>query len=213
MNGDWAETGPAESVRSADRDFVSGFRWIGRSLRSGACLGGIPRLDRWCRHAPCRALGQRGVSVGGRVCQGIVRSTESVSGRRERANVPAVGYRVDVGDRNIAFSTDQNGSNPAWADLASGVNLLVAHVAVPETVGGLGASLHAKPSVWGRMATDADVGTLLLSHLSRVAPRDPSTTGDDLPEITDRLSFVRSTYNGPLLIAEDLMCVPLTDTP
>ena len=59
--------------------------------------------------------------------------------------------------------------------------MLVVHVAVPETAGGLGAALHAKPSVWGQMATDASVGTLVLSHLSRVAPRksDSDLSGFD----------------------------------
>ncbi len=120
--------------------------------------------------------------------------------------VPAIGYRIDIGDVSIAFSSDQNGSDPAFAEFASGVDVLVVHLAVPETVSGFGAALHAKPSVWGQMATDAGVGTLVLSHLSSIAPRNAQ---GDLPGFTEKLAHLRSRYKGPLVIAEDLMCVPV----
>jgi len=120
--------------------------------------------------------------------------------------VPAVGYRIDIGDVSIAFSSDQNGSDPAFAEFASGVDVLVVHVAVPETARGFGAALHAKPSVWGQMATDAGVGTLVLSHLSSIAPRNAE---GDLAGFGEKLAHLRSRYEGPLVIAEDLMCVPL----
>ena len=120
--------------------------------------------------------------------------------------VPAIGYRIDIGDVSIAFSSDQNGSDPAFAEFAAGVDVLVVHLAVPETASGFGAALHAKPSVWGQMATDAGVGTLVLSHLSSIAPR---TAEGDLPGFTEKLAHLRSRYKGPLVIAEDLMCVPV----
>ena len=120
--------------------------------------------------------------------------------------VPAVGYRIDVGDVSVAFSSDQNGSNPAFVEFASGVDILVVHVAVPETQTGFGADLHARPSVWGQMATDAKIGTLVLSHLSRIPPRNAQ---GDLPDFGEKLAHVRSRYKGPLVIAEDLMCIPV----
>jgi ribonuclease BN (tRNA processing enzyme) len=121
-------------------------------------------------------------------------------------NVPAVGYRIDVGDVSIAFSSDQNGSDPAFVEFASGVDILVVHVAVPEAIKGFGAGLHAKPSVWGQMATDANVGTLVLSHLSRIAPRNAE---GHLPDFDGKLTHVRARYKGALVIAEDLMCIPV----
>ena len=120
--------------------------------------------------------------------------------------VPAVGYRIDVGDISIAFSSAQNGSNPAFVAFASGVDVLVVHVAVPETQKGFGADLHAKPSVWGQMATDAKVGTLVLSHLSSIAPQNAE---GDLPDFSEKLAHLRTRYKGPLVIAEDLMCIPV----
>lgn len=120
--------------------------------------------------------------------------------------VPAIGYRVDIGNVSIAFSSDQNGSDPAFAEFASDVDVLVVHVAVPESASGSGADLHAKPSVWGQMATDANVGTLVLSHLSAIAPRKDD---NDLTGFDEKLAHLRSTYDGPLVIAEDLICVPI----
>jgi ribonuclease BN (tRNA processing enzyme) len=118
--------------------------------------------------------------------------------------VPAVGYRIDIGDVSIAFSSDQNGSDPAFAEFASGADILVVHLTVPETVTGFGGDLHAKPSVWGQMATDAEVGTLVLSHLMRVPP---NTGEGDLPSFDNKLEHLRSTYKGSFVIAEDLMCI------
>ena len=106
------------------------------------------------------------------------------------ANVPAVGYRVDVGDASVAFSSDQNGSDPAFAEFASGVDVLVVHFMVPEQST---SDLHARPSVWGQMATDAGVGTLVLSHRP-----------DDISEM---LPALRERYDGPFVVADDLMCV------
>jgi ribonuclease BN (tRNA processing enzyme) len=118
--------------------------------------------------------------------------------------VPAVGYRIDIGDISIAFSSDQNGSDPAFAEFASGADILVVHLTVPETVTGFGGDLHAKPSVWGQMATDAGVETLVLSHLMRVPP---NTKEGDLPSFDEKLEHLRSTYKGSFVIAEDLMCL------
>jgi ribonuclease BN (tRNA processing enzyme) len=125
------------------------------------------------------------------------------------ADVPAVGYRVDIGDVSIGFSSDQNGSDPAFAEFVAGVDVLVVHLAAAETASGFGAALHAKPSVWGQMATDAGVGTLVLSHLSRTAPRGPRNPEGDLPGLRESLDHLRSRFDGPLVIAEDLMCVPV----
>jgi ribonuclease BN (tRNA processing enzyme) len=118
--------------------------------------------------------------------------------------VPAVGYRIDTGDVSIVFSSDQNGSDPAFAKFASGADILVVHLAVPEAVTGFVGDLHAKPSVWGQMATDANVGKLVLSHLSGVPP---GTAEGDLDSLDEKLTHLRSTYKGSFVIAEDLMCI------
>ncbi len=120
--------------------------------------------------------------------------------------MPAIGYRIDVGDVSIAFSSDQNGSDPAFIEFASGVVVLVVHAAVSESATGFASDLHAKPSVWEQMATDAEVRMLVLSHLTNIAPRDADGKVSGFDE---RLANIRSNYEGPLVIAEDLMCVPV----
>ncbi len=61
------------------------------------------------------------------------------------ADVPAVGYRVDVGDASVAFSSDQNGSDPAFIEFARDVDVLVVHLGRGEDGGGRVADLHARP--------------------------------------------------------------------
>ena len=68
-------------------------------------------------------------------------------------NVPAVGYRIDVGEASIAFSSDQTGTNPVFTELIRGVDVLVVHFAASEEAEGVTANLHAKPSVWGQIAS------------------------------------------------------------
>ena len=113
------------------------------------------------------------------------------------ADVPTIGFRVDVGDASIAFASDQNGSNPAFIDLARDADVLVIHMAVPESAAGPMAALHAKPSVWGRMAAAARAGRVLVSHIAA-----PSAE-----ELQTRLGILRENYSGPVTVAEDLMCV------
>lgn len=111
--------------------------------------------------------------------------------------VPTVGYRIDVGESSVAFSSDQNGSDPAFTDFVRGVDVLVVHFAGSEESAGVVSDLHAQPSVWGQMATDADVGRLVLSHLS---------ANQDLDE---NVNHLRTRYRGALTVADDLLCVPL----
>jgi ribonuclease BN (tRNA processing enzyme) len=111
-------------------------------------------------------------------------------------DVPALGFRVEVGNRSIAFSSDQNGSDPSFIEFVTKVDLLVVHFAGNED--GTGRSdLHAKPSVWGKIANDAEIGSLVLSHLS---------SNQNFEANVDAL---RAVYSGPLIIAEDLMCLPI----
>ena len=109
-------------------------------------------------------------------------------------DVPALGFRVDVGGRSVAFSSDQNGSDPRFIDFVEDVDLLVVHFAGNEDGSGR-ADLHAKPSVWGKIANEAKVGRLILSHLSINQ------------NFESNLVALEEVYSGPLTIAEDLMCM------
>ena len=109
-------------------------------------------------------------------------------------DVPALGFRVEVGGRSIAFSSDQNGTDPSFVEFVKDVDLLVVHFAGNEDGSGR-ADLHAKPSVWGKIANEAKVGRLILSHLSMNQ------------NFESNLVALKAVYSGPLTIAEDLMCM------
>ncbi len=115
------------------------------------------------------------------------------------ADVPTVGYRVDVGDVSVAFSSDQNGSDPAFVEFARDVDVLVVHLGGAETSTGRSAELHARPSVWGALAADAGAGRVVASHVSTSSPQ----------VLADSLGYLRAAYGGPVTVGEDLLCVPL----
>jgi ribonuclease BN (tRNA processing enzyme) len=113
--------------------------------------------------------------------------------------VPAVAYRVEIGGASVAFSGDTDGNNGNLERLARGVDLLVAHNAVREGATGVERALHMPPSVIGRIARDAEVKRLILSH------RMLRTLGhEDETEVQ-----VRKAFTGPMSFANDLECFPV----
>jgi ribonuclease BN (tRNA processing enzyme) len=113
--------------------------------------------------------------------------------------VPAVAFRVRTGDTTLVFASDQNGSNPAFVELAAGANLLIMHMAIPETSEGVARRLHAPPSVIGEIAAAADPGTLVLSHFMQRSLRD----------LEENVARVRERYPGDVVLAQDLACIRL----
>ena len=113
--------------------------------------------------------------------------------------VPAVAYRVEIGSARIAFSGDTNGGNGNLERLARDVDVLVAHNAVLDGATGVERALHMPPAVIGRIARDARVGRLILSH------RMLRTLGHE--EETEK--GIRNAYAGPITFANDLDCFPI----
>lgn len=113
--------------------------------------------------------------------------------------VPTLAYKFEFAQTSIVFASDQNGSDPVFIDFAKGVDYLVIHLTGTEDATGVIAQLHAKPSVWGDMAASAEVGQVIVSHIS-------ATTTEMLDE---SLAIIRLHYAGPLVIGEDLMCIEL----
>lgn len=114
-------------------------------------------------------------------------------------NVPTLGYRVEVGDTSIGFTSDQTGSNPAFVEFIRGVDALVIHMSANEDSTGIVAQLHAKPSVWGQMAESADAGQVVVSHISTSDP----------DQLQSNLAILSENYAGPVVVSEDLMCIDL----
>lgn len=110
--------------------------------------------------------------------------------------IPALAWRVDIAGRALAFSGDMNGDNQTLPKLAAGVDLLVAHHAVPQTAKGVERNLHMPPSVIGEIAAEAKVKQLVLSH------RMQRTLGREVKSKRE----IRKRYAGPLAFAEDGQC-------
>jgi ribonuclease BN (tRNA processing enzyme) len=105
-------------------------------------------------------------------------------------NIPTLAYRIQTRDASIVFSSDQAGTNPRFGDFARGANVLVMHLAIAT---GATSSLHAPPAVVGRVAQEAEVGRLIVSHIGQF---------DLDAAITDLKKF----YTGPLTVGADLQC-------
>src|SRR5262245_2458435 len=105
-------------------------------------------------------------------------------------NVPTLAYRVTTKGVSVVFSSDQTGTNPNFVPFAKGANVLVMHLAIGS---GATSRLHAPPDVVGRVAKEAGVGQLLLSHIGLFS-LDPA------------IAEVKKSYDGPLTVVADLQC-------
>jgi len=102
----------------------------------------------------------------------------------------SIAYRVTDSDgKSIVYSGDTD-TTENLVSLATGADLLICESAMPDALKIPG---HLTPSLAGDLATRADVKKLVLTHL--------------YPECdqVDLAAQCRKAYEGPLLIAEDLM--------
>ena len=105
-------------------------------------------------------------------------------------NLPTLAYRVQTRDVSVVFSSDQTGTNPRFVDFARGANVLVMHLAIAA---GTTNPLHASPAVVGRVAQDAGVGRLIVSHIGQF-------------DLAAAVAELEKFYTGPLTVGADLQC-------
>ena len=110
--------------------------------------------------------------------------------------LPALAFRIDVGDKTLVFSGDTSGDGNGLPRLAAGADLFVAHNAVAEGATGVERALHMPPSVIGGIAQTAKTKHLVLSH------RMLRTLGKE----DETLASIRKTYAGTVSFADDLAC-------
>ncbi len=108
-------------------------------------------------------------------------------------NIPALAYRVRTQNKSIVFSSDQNGTNPGFVDFARDADVLVMHMAIAA---GATSPLHAAPAVVGRVAREARVGRLVVTHIGQY-------------DLDAAVADVKAAYPGPLTVGQDLRCVPV----
>jgi len=107
--------------------------------------------------------------------------------------IPAIAYRVDVGNKSITFSGDMNGDYHTLETLALHSDILVAHNAVPKDAKGVATALHMRPNIIGHIAKQAQVKKLVLSHrMLRTLGRERETKKE-----------VRKYYKGVVKFAND----------
>lgn len=110
--------------------------------------------------------------------------------------LPAVAWRVDIAGVAAVFSGDTNGDGPALPTLARNADVFVAHHAIAEAADGVARKLHMPPSVIGKIAADAGVKQLVLSHrMTRSLGHEQESTAE-----------IRRHYAGPLTFADDGQC-------
>jgi ribonuclease BN (tRNA processing enzyme) len=105
-------------------------------------------------------------------------------------NIPALAYRVQTRNVSVVFSSDQNGTNPRFVDFAHGANVLIMHLAIAA---GTTNPIHAAPAVVGRIAQDAGVGRLIVSHIGQF-------------DLDAAIADLKKFYTGPLTVGADLQC-------
>ena len=108
-------------------------------------------------------------------------------------NLPTLAYRVRTGEVSVVFSSDQTGTNPRFIEFARGANVLIMHLAIAP---GATSPLHASPAVVGRVAQDAGVGRLIVSHIG-------------LFDLDPAIAEVKKFYAGPVTVGADLQCTPV----
>ncbi len=115
------------------------------------------------------------------------------------AKVPALAFLVQAKGKSIAFSGDGNGNNGLLQKLASGTDMLVAHLAIDDSIHFGERSLHAPPALIGEIAAAAGSRQLVLAH------RRPETLGKEAA----LQSTIARAYKGPISFADDLSCFVL----
>jgi ribonuclease BN (tRNA processing enzyme) len=109
-------------------------------------------------------------------------------------NLPTLAYRVQARDVSVVFSSDQTGTNPRFIEFAKGANVLIMHLAIAA---GAKSPLHASPAVVGRVAQEAGVGRLIVSHIG-------------LFDVDVAIAELKKFYTGPITVGADLQCTPVS---
>ena len=108
--------------------------------------------------------------------------------------IAAVAWRIDIDNCSLTFSGDMSNRFGSVIPLAMDSDILVAHNAIPEGSTGVARNLHMPPSEIGKIAQQAKVKKLVLSHRMR------RTLGTE----KHTLHQIKSFYKGPVEFANDL---------
>ncbi|MCF6263262.1 MAG: MBL fold metallo-hydrolase [Xanthomonadales bacterium] len=108
--------------------------------------------------------------------------------------VPSLAFKISVGNLNIVISGDQNLSDSAFVEFVRNADLWIMPMPIPEGAGRIARNLHATPSEIAKVAAQAGVKTLLVSHFM----------ARSLADLDKNIALIKTQYTGALLVAEDL---------
>ena len=122
-------------------------------------------------------------------------------------NVPSLAYRVEIGNRAIVFSSDQNGKTAGFADFAKGADVLVMHLVLSPLAPAPQQGLHALPRTVGEVATAANAKKLVLGHFAKPSRFEAAPDAFSLSDLPGSVREVSATYKGPVVVSKDLECI------
>lgn len=108
--------------------------------------------------------------------------------------VPTLAYRIAAHGASFTFTGDYAAETDNVARIADGTDVLVQHRLLEEGTEGPKTELHPFPAECGRIAREAGVGALVLSHVGR----------DDPDALESSLERVREEYDGRIVVPRDL---------
>ncbi len=109
--------------------------------------------------------------------------------------VPALAYRIDIGDKSIVFSGDTSNQKNTLSKILQDADIFIAHHAIPQGARGYATSLHMKPSQIALLIKNSGVKKVVLSHRMR------RTLGEE----EESLKIIKENFKGEVLFAEDGM--------
>ncbi|MGA2969756.1 MAG: MBL fold metallo-hydrolase [Acidimicrobiales bacterium] len=119
----------------------------------------------------------------------------SITGQLAQHNAPSYALRVEAGGRSVVYSGD-TGRCPQLTELSRGADLLLCEVGCEDALDSR-RLVHCTPEDAGKIAADAGVGHLLLTHLA------PRLSGDEA------LQRAATAYEGPVTLAQSGMTFPI----
>lgn len=135
------------------------------------------------------------IAVGGKIVHRVYRDERFALSAVpvHHGPIPALAWRIDAAGCTVTFSGDMNNQYDTLAGLARGSDILIAHNAVPVGASGAARQLHMPPEEIGRIAEQAQVKKLVLSHrMLRTLGRERET-----------LEAIARHYRGSVEFADD----------
>ncbi|MFX0077769.1 MAG: MBL fold metallo-hydrolase [Candidatus Hermodarchaeota archaeon] len=109
----------------------------------------------------------------------------------------AYGYHLEAEGKRIVYSGDTAPSQEL-VKVAKGADLLIHECSLPDRMKGM-APNHSTPGEVGKVATDAGVKTLVITHLYP----------ELIEELGDALRSIRATFSGKIIVPRDTQIITL----